>query len=85
MTEGGGSHAGDPVSPGALVAFAFAYALLAAYTLGLPVAQRFPPFVWPGDGLALGALLGDLEAGANGQLVDVEDLEDNERVQIYVE
>ncbi|MCC7358590.1 MAG: hypothetical protein IT317_03885 [Anaerolineales bacterium] len=49
---------------------------------GLCIGRNYSPQL---EGLDLGALLGDLEAGANGQLVDVEDVEDDERVQIYVE
>jgi hypothetical protein len=49
---------------------------------GLRIGKNYSPQL---EGLDLGALLGDLEAGADGQLVDVEDVEDGERVQIYVD
>ncbi len=55
--EGDGATDRAPASPGLLVAFAVAYAALAYFALSLPVPSRFPPFVWPADGLALGALL----------------------------
>ena len=57
--RGSGNAAGEGISasPGMVVAFAVAYAALAAFALGLPAMPRFPPFVWPADGLALGALL----------------------------
>jgi hypothetical protein len=56
------------------------------------------PLTWVAAGLRMGAtyapqldnmdlaqLLSDLDAGANGQLIDVEDLDDGERVQIFVD
>ncbi len=55
--EGGGASDDAGASPRLLVAFAVAYAALSYFALTLPVAPRFPPFVWPADGLALGALL----------------------------
>ena len=57
--EGSGAkaNANAPGHPGMLVAFALAYAALAYFALSLPLSSRFPPFVWPADGLALGALL----------------------------
>src|SRR5690606_15296848 len=41
----------------AIAAFAVAYYALAVFGVGLPLQARFPLFVWPADGLALGALL----------------------------
>ena len=55
--EGSGATESAQASPGLLVAFAVAYAALSYFSLSLPVPPRFPPFVWPADGLALGALL----------------------------
>jgi len=55
--EGAGATGSAPGSPGLVVAFALAYAALSYFALSLPLAARFPPFVWPADGLALGALL----------------------------
>ena len=49
---------------------------------GLRIGQNYSPQL---EGLDLGALLGQLEDGADGQLVDVEDLDDGERVQIFVD
>lgn len=56
------------------------------------------PMGWVAAGLRIGArysdelgrlnvpqLLSELEAGAGGQIVDVEDLEDGERVQIFID
>jgi signal transduction histidine kinase len=40
-----------------LAAFALAYFLLALYGASLPLFERAPLFIWPGHGLALGALL----------------------------
>ncbi|MBX3716110.1 MAG: MASE1 domain-containing protein [Burkholderiales bacterium] len=41
----------------AIAAFAVAYYALAVFGVGLPLQARFPLFVWPADGLALGAFL----------------------------
>ena len=56
------------------------------------------PLTWVAAGLRIGAnyapqlehldlaqLLGELEAGGTGQLLDVEDLDDGQRVQIFVD
>jgi hypothetical protein len=56
------------------------------------------PMTWVAAGLRIGSqysaeldrldlpqLLSDLEAGGSGQIVDVEDLEDGQRVQIFVD
>jgi len=65
---------------------------------GRPKVNVNLPLTWVAAGLRLGAtyapqlenldlaqLLGELEAGSAGQLIDVEDLDDGERVQIFVE
>ena len=50
-----------PALPGGaaalVVAFGIAYYALAVFASALPVQTRFPLFVWPADGLALGVLL----------------------------
>jgi hypothetical protein len=49
---------------------------------GLRIGANYSPQL---DGLDLAALLSDLDAGSAGQLIDVEDLNDGERVQIFVD
>jgi hypothetical protein len=50
--------------------------------LGLRLgAERAPEL----ERLDLGELLAHLDSGASGQIVDVEDLDDGQRVQIYVD
>lgn len=49
---------------------------------GLRIGANYAPQL---DHLDLAQLLGELEAGGNGQLIDVEDLDDGERVQIFVD
>lgn len=49
---------------------------------GLRIGANYAPQL---ENLDLAQLLGELEAGANGQLIDVEDLDDGERVQIFVD
>lgn len=51
-------------------------------SFGLRIGARFSPEV---AGLDANELLAMLQAGANGQVVDVEDADGGERVQIYIE
>jgi hypothetical protein len=51
-------------------------------SIGLRLGARFSPEV---AGLDANELLAMLQSGANGQVVDVEDLDDGERVQIFIE
>jgi hypothetical protein len=51
-------------------------------SVGLRIGARFSPEV---AGLDANELLAVLQSGANGQVVDVEDLDDGERVQIFIE
>lgn len=51
-------------------------------SVGLRIGARFSPEV---AGLDANELLAILQSGANGQVVDVEDLDDGERVQIFIE
>ena len=50
--------------------------------VGLRIGSRYSPEL---DNLDLGELLAHLEAGTGGQIVDVEDLDDGQRVQIFVD
>jgi hypothetical protein len=50
--------------------------------VGLRIGARYSPEL---DNLDLGDLLAHLEAGTGGQIVDVEDLDDGQRVQIFVD
>ncbi len=50
--------------------------------VGLRIGSRYSPEL---DNLDLAELLANLDAGAGGQIVDVEDLDDGQRVQIYVD
>jgi hypothetical protein len=51
-------------------------------SVGLRIGARFSPEV---AGLDANELLAMLQSGAIGQVVDVEDLDDGERVQIFIE
>jgi hypothetical protein len=51
-------------------------------SLGLRIGARFSPEV---AALDPNDLLAALQSGASGQVVDVEDLDDGERVQIFIE
>ena len=55
------ADAARPALPGGevalIAAFGAAYYALAVFATALPVQARFPLFIWPADGLALGALL----------------------------
>jgi len=51
-------------------------------SVGLSIGARFSPEV---AALDANELLAMLQSGANGQVVDVEDLDDGERVQIFIE
>jgi hypothetical protein len=50
--------------------------------LGLRMGSRYTPEL---DNLDLTEIVSQLEAGASGQIVDVEDLDDGQRVQIFVD
>ena len=50
--------------------------------VGLRLGAKYSPEV---AGLDIDELLGALQAGASGQVVDVEDLDDGQRVQIFIE
>jgi len=50
--------------------------------VGLRLGSRYSPEL---DNLDLGELLAQIDAGAGGQIVDVEDLDDGQRVQIFVD
>ncbi len=49
---------------------------------GLRIGVNYAPQL---ENLDLAQLLDELEAGGNGQLIDVEDVDDGERVQIFVD
>jgi hypothetical protein len=49
---------------------------------GLRIGQRYAPEL---HGVDLDYLLDEIQRGANGKLVEVEDQEDNERVEIFVD
>ncbi len=49
---------------------------------GLRFGTQFAPQI---GGVDLESLLADIEAGTSGRLIDVEDYDDGERVEIYVE
>lgn len=49
---------------------------------GLRLGANYAPQL---EGLDLAQLLGEVQAGGSGQLVDVEDLDDGERVQIFID
>lgn len=50
--------------------------------VGLRLGANYAPQL---EGLDLAQLLGEVQAGGSGQLVDVEDLDDGERVQIFID
>ncbi len=50
--------------------------------VGLNIGRRYAPEL---HGINLDELLDEIQRGANGKLVEVEDQEDNERVEIFVE
>jgi hypothetical protein len=49
---------------------------------GLKIGARYTPEI---HGLDLEQLLTDIQAGASGRLVDVEDWEDGQRVEVFVD
>jgi len=55
---------------------------LGLVTAGLRIGQRYAPEL---HGIDLDNLLDEIQRGANGKLVEVEDQEDNERVEIFVD
>jgi hypothetical protein len=55
---------------------------LAWVAVGLRIGSQYSPEL---DNLDLSALLAHLDAGGGGQIVDVEDLDDGQRVQIFVD
>ncbi len=50
--------------------------------VGLNIGRRYAPEL---NGINWDELLDEIQRGANGKLVEVEDQEDNERVEIFVE
>jgi hypothetical protein len=55
---------------------------LGLVSAGLRIGQRYTPEL---HGIDLDDLLNEIQQGANGKLVEVEDQEDNERVEIFVD
>jgi hypothetical protein len=55
---------------------------LGLVSAGLRFGQRYAPEL---HGIDVESLLDDIQRGANGKLVEVEDQEDNERVEIFVD
>jgi hypothetical protein len=55
---------------------------LGLVSVGLRFGQRYAPEL---HGIDLESLLDEIQRGANGKLVEVEDQEDNERVEIFVD
>ena len=55
---------------------------LGLVSAGLRIGQRYAPEL---NGVDWDNLLDEIQRGANGKLVEVEDQEDNERVEIYVD
>ena len=55
---------------------------LGLVSAGLRIGQRYAPEL---HGIDLDNLLDEIQRGANGKLVEVEDQEDNERVEIFVD
>ena len=55
---------------------------LGLVTAGLRIGQRYAPEL---HGIDWDELLDEIQRGANGKLVEVEDEEDNERVEIFVD
>lgn len=55
---------------------------LGLVSAGLRIGQRYAPEL---NGVDWDTLLDEIQRGANGKLVEVEDQEDNERVEIFVD
>jgi hypothetical protein len=55
---------------------------LGLVSAGLRIGQRYAPEL---NGVDWDNLLDEIQRGANGKLVEVEDQEDNERVEIFVD
>ncbi len=55
---------------------------LGLVSVGLNMGRRYAPEL---NGINWDELLDEIQRGANGKLVEVEDQEDNERVEIFVE
>ena len=55
---------------------------LGLVSAGLRIGQRYAPEL---NGVDWDALLDEIQRGANGKLVEVEDQEDGERVEIFVD
>jgi hypothetical protein len=55
---------------------------LGLVSAGLRIGQRYAPEL---NGVDWDDLLDEIQRGANGKLVEVEDQEDNERVEIFVD
>jgi hypothetical protein len=55
---------------------------LGLVSAGLRIGQRYAPEL---NGIDWDNLLEEIQRGANGKLVEVEDQEDNERVEIFVD
>lgn len=55
---------------------------LALVNVGLKMGARFAPQM---DGMDTGELMEAIRAGAQGKIVDVEDIEDGEKVEVYIE
>ena len=50
--------------------------------IGMKIGARYRPEI---AGIDFAGLLHQIQSGANGKLIEVEDLEDDERVEIYVD
>lgn len=50
--------------------------------VGLKIGARYQPEI---EGIDLGDILAQLQTGANGKIVEVEDVDDNQRVEIFVD
>ncbi|MBI5876158.1 MAG: hypothetical protein HZB53_00790 [Chloroflexi bacterium] len=55
---------------------------LALVNVGLKMGARFAPQM---DGMDTGELMEAIRAGAQGKIVDVENIEDGEKVEVYIE
>ena len=55
---------------------------LGLVSAGLRIGQRYAPEL---HGVDWDTLLDEIQRGANGKLVEVEDQEDNERVEVFVD
>ncbi len=55
---------------------------LGLVSAGLRIGQRYAPEL---NGIDWDSLLDEVQRGANGKLVEVEDQDDNERVEIFVD